>query len=323
MRRKTACLFVLLALLAVCGCGARNQPQSGDQGSPLKEVGRLPFGPAYDVCVVDEIAYVTGNRGVHIIDVGNPASPRELGLLQLRDGAFGISVHNGKAYIAGDTEGFFIADVGDPEKPIVVGQYSPANGITDELCVNGAYAYVVQREGRLLILDITNEIEPLLLDDLELGSAGGEAFLRGDYLFAGAHASGLVLFDVSEPSAPKKLSVVPGTRGAHGFAAQEDLLFLACQPEGLRVLDISNPAVPRVQGTFSFSKEANTVLADGNRLYAGDQEDGVIHVLDIKDPLHPVAVTSRTGYIPHKLCLAGDFIYVADARGLMVFQYVP
>ena len=88
-------------------------------------------------------------RGVHIIDVGNPGSPRELGRLNLKDGAFGLSVKNRRAYIAGDKEGFFVADVSDSKTPFVVGRYSPKDGITENVSINGNYAYVVEHILRL------------------------------------------------------------------------------------------------------------------------------------------------------------------------------
>ena len=321
--KRTRLMIVVSTLLVVYYCGEPGRPASGKGVSSLKEVGCLDFGPAYDVVVVHKTAYVTGNRGVHIIDVENPVSPRELGRLKLQDGAFGISVRGHRAYIAGDSEGFFIADIADPKNPVVIGQYSPKEGLTEDVSIDGTLAYVIKREGRLLVLDITNESKPLLLGELPVGSAGREAIHQEDRLYLADSSWGLVLLDVSDPSSPLRVSVVPGTEGASGIAFKTSWMFLACHRFGLKILDVSAAARPQVKGTFRFSSEANAVLVDNDDLYVAGQNDGTIHVLDVKDPLLPVIVTSRKGYMPHRLFHDGDYLYAADGKhGLVIFQYV-
>jgi len=260
---------------------------------------------------------------VHIIDVENPASPRELDRLKLKDGAFGLSVNGQRAYIAGDSEGFFIADIADPKNPVVIGQYSPKEGITQDVSIDGTFAYVIKREGRLLVVDITNENKPLLLGELPVGSAGREAVHQEDRLYLADSSWGLVLYNVSDPSSPRRLSVVPGTEGASGIALKKSLMFLGCHGFGLKILDVSAAAIPQVKGTFRLSREANDVLVDNDDLYVADQNDGIIHVLDIQNPSLPVIVTSRKGYMPHRLFHDGDYLYAADGKlGLVIFQYV-
>ncbi len=316
-------MIVLSALLAIFRCGESVQRASGKEDRSLKEVGRLDFGPAYDVVVAHKTAYVTGNRGVHIIDVENPASPRELGRLKLKDGAFGISVRGQRAYIAGDSEGFFIADIADSKNPVVIGQYSPKEGLTENVSIDGTLAYVIKREGLLLVLDITNESKPLLLGELPVGSAGREAVHHEDRLYLADSSWGLVLLDVSGPSSPLRVSVVPGTEGASGIAFKASWMFLGCHGFGLKILDVSAAALPQVKGTLRFSSEANDVLVDNDDLYVADQNDGIIHVLDVKNPLLPAVVTSRKGYMPHRLFHDGDCLYAADGKyGLVIFQYV-
>jgi hypothetical protein len=321
--KKTFCMVIaLLSLFSFYDFVYCSRPSSRLKSGPLKQVGCLDFGVAYDVWVVDETAYVTGNRGVQIIDVHDPESPRKLGFIRLRDGAFGVLVENNTAYIAGDEEGFFIADVSDPQNPVIIGQYSKKKGVTVNVSINGKYAYLVMREGRLLVLDIHDEEEPRLLADIHVGDAGTDMFLHKNFLYVSDHNSGLVIFDASEPSSPKKLSVVPGTRGVFGIDIKEDLLFLGCHNQGLRILDVSDPSFPRMKGTFSFSSEANNVISDKNYLYVADQNDGIIHILDVRDPSRPISLASIDGYMPHRMFCGRGYLYVADGKfGLVIFKY--
>ena len=322
MCKKTFCMIIsLLALFSFCDLNLFGLSTSQMKSGSLKQIGCLDFGVAYDVWILDGTAYVTGNKGVQIIDVQDPESPKKIGIIKLRNGAFGIFVESNRAYIAGAREGFFIADVSDPQNPGIIGRYSKKKGVTLNVSINGKYAYVVMREGELLVLDIQDEEEPRLLEDIHVGNAGTEIFLHKNLLYYSNHNSGLVVFDVSEPSSPKRLSVVSGTGGVFGTDIKEDLLFLGCHNQGLRILDISDPSVPRVNGTFNFSSEANYV-ASNEYLYVADQNDGIIHVLDLGDPSRPVSLASLGGYMPHRMFYGGGYLYVADGKfGLVIFKY--
>lgn len=323
MCEKTFCMtIILLSLFSLCNLTSYGLSISQVKSVSLKQIGCLDFGVAYDVCVSEKTAYVTGNRGVEIIDVLDPESPKKLGRVKLRDGAFGVCVANDRAYIAGDKDGFFIADVSDPKNHSVIGSYSEKKGVTVNVAVKGTHAYVVMREGELLVLDIQNEKEPHLVEDINVGDAGTEIFLNKNFLYYSNQNLGLVVFDVSEPSLPKRLAVVPDTGGVFGIDIKEDLMFLGCHSLGLRILDISDPSLPLVKGTFSFSTEANYVVSN-EYLYVADQNDGIIHVLDVSDHSQPASVTSVEGYMLHRMFYDGEYLYVADGKfGLVIYKIV-
>ena len=323
MVKRNLCIGIsFLSLLSIYGLAIIHLHSSRSDSGTLKQVGCLDFGVAYDVWVEEEIAYVTGNKGVRIIDVQDPESPKELGQIRLKDGAFGIFIEHDTAYIAGDKDGFFIADIQDPKNPLIIGQNSQKKGVTVNVSINGKYAYLVMREGSLLVLDIENEKAPRLLKDINVGNAGADVYLNEDFLYFSDPTSGLVVFDISAPSSPKKLSVTSGTRGVFGIDIDEDLMFLGCHSNGLKILDVSFPDIPHVIETFHFSSEANNVIRGTNFLYVADQNDGIIHVLDVKDPTQPVSLTNRGGYMPHRLFYAGGYLYVADGKfGLVIFKY--
>lgn len=323
MYKKTICsVLAVLFMLSFCEFVLCSPSSSYLKDGSLKQVGCLDFGIAYDVCVLGMTAYVTGNKGVQIVDVRNPESPKSLSEIRLGDGAFGVVVENGTAYIAGDKEGFFIADVRDPFHPALIGQYSEKKGVTVNVSINGNYAYVVMREGGLLVLDINDKKKPRLLQDIRVGERATEIFLHKNYLYVSDPSSGLVVFDVTDPASPVKLSIVPGTQGVFGIDIKGDLLFLGCHSQGLKILDASDPIAPQLIGTFRFSSEANYVISGEKYLYVADQNDGIVHVLDIRDPARPVSLARSEGYMPHRIFFGNEYLYVADGKfGLVIFQF--
>ena len=61
------------------------------------------------VCVRRDYAYVAdGDRGLHIIDVSSPSSPREVGAFDTAGYALGVFVQGRHAYVADHSTGLLV-----------------------------------------------------------------------------------------------------------------------------------------------------------------------------------------------------------------------
>jgi len=110
-------------------------------------------GPAFDVYVSGNMAYVADGLGLHIIDVTNPSSPSLLGWYETQGAAPGVYVSGNTAYVA-DAYGLQIIDVTDPTSPSLLATYETP-GYADRVYVSGNTAYVVGDFYGLQILDVT------------------------------------------------------------------------------------------------------------------------------------------------------------------------
>ena len=78
-------------------------------------------GGANGVQVSGKYAYVAdSNNGLVIVDVSDPANPKQVGHLDTDGGAIGVHVLNNYAYIADDNNVLVIVDVSDPTNPFLV-----------------------------------------------------------------------------------------------------------------------------------------------------------------------------------------------------------
>ncbi len=74
--------------------------------------------------IADPYAYVAGgSSGLRIVDIANPASPREVGAYDTPGSAYGIAVASSYAYVADGSTGLRIVDITDPTSPREVGAY--------------------------------------------------------------------------------------------------------------------------------------------------------------------------------------------------------
>jgi hypothetical protein len=322
MSAKRCCLkaiLVVVGLACLMGCQERDL----NAQSPIKEVGRYDFGIGYDLFLKEKIVFVSGNKGVRIIDVGIPEKPEELSFVKLKDGAFGMFVKDNWLYIAGDRDGFFIADIADLKKPCVVFNYSGTRGITQDVKVRDSHAYVLMREGTLLVFDVSDASEAKLVSELNVGDSGAEVIPVKDVLYVANPSAGLEVIDITDPGRPKKITSVPGTAAVFSPHIHDCFMYLGCHANGIRILDISENRSPEIIGSFQDGGEANSVFFYQSFLYVVDQNESVVKILDVSDPTNPRKVAENFQYrAPHDILSDGKYIYIASAgEGLVVLEY--
>ena len=308
-------LMLVLGLSAVLVLGAC-APLSQ---TPIRRVGRLDTGTAYDVQVQGDYAFVGNNDGVVIVDITQRNRPRKMATIELGEAAFGIHVEDNLAYISGGRDGFTIADVGDPANPRILGTYPSGVG---DVCVQGSVAYVSSYQGGLKAIDVEDPTRPTLLGTYQDEGMGMGVACYQDLVYLAVSGKGLVVLDLSDPSSPTRVTTVGGTQGAKNMQIVGDLLYLGCHGNGARILDISDPRSPRTLATFSRSGEAWGAGGDGNYLWIADLQEGV-ELYDVRDPGHPRLIAHAENYAPHDLLVGGQYAYFADQdKGLVILEYV-
>ena len=99
------------------------------------------------------------DSGLRIVDIANPAAPREVGYYDTPGAGEGVTVAGTYAYVADGYSGLRIVDIANPTAPHEVGYYNTpgyALGVT----VAGTYAYVAHGDSGLRIVDIANPTAP-------------------------------------------------------------------------------------------------------------------------------------------------------------------
>jgi hypothetical protein len=128
------------------------------------------------------------------------------------------------------------------------------SGVND-VKIQGNYAYCAFFNG-LVILNITNPINPTFVSQLYIGGndgdydrrAGQKLFVSGNYVYFTADYTGLSIIDVSDPSNPTLVCRYNTPSYASDVAVQGNYAFVACQSTSLEILDIEDPASPVLMG---------------------------------------------------------------------------
>ena len=173
------------------------------------------LGNAEDVVVSEGRAYVAdGRSGLAIIDVSDPAAPRELGRFSPPDAEIrGISVIGSRAYLAAGRRGVRIVDVSDPANPKDVGGFDTPRDAR-AIHVSGSLVYVGDAEW-LRVYDVSKPSRPLEEAAHQTPGARAHAIWVTDTTaYVAGHQAGLLIFDVvaSAPASPARETSGRGNR---------------------------------------------------------------------------------------------------------------
>lgn len=194
--------------------------------------------------------------------------------------------------------------------------------------LDGNLAYV-GGTGGLWIMDITNDLNPVLLSTYKpsgTGRANAQIYgmtLNGHYLFCCLRTNGVEIIDITNPSSPVKVGQRyrrDATFSYEQVIAVGNYLYLAAHDHGVEVLNISNPQQPQPIG-LAPTDNAFALVNHGYYLYVADGAAG-LSVVDVSDPASPQRIlTLETSALAQDIVLDGNHVYVAvGSRGVDVFE---
>jgi len=157
-----------------------------------------------------------------------------------------------------------------------------------------------------------------------VGFTGGaiyDVFVKNNYAYC-ASGSGLLIFNVSNPSNPQLVGKLLLPDFALGVYVSGNYAYVADEGAGLRVIDVSNPTNPREIGFFDTPGNARGVYVSGNYAYVADGRSG-LRVIDVSNPTNPreVGYFDTPGYA-YDVYVSGNYAYVAAERaGLFILRF--
>jgi hypothetical protein len=285
-------------------------------------------GPAAEVHVEGNLAYIAAGAGLQIWDLTDLASPRFVGSYEPRVSYLSDMCVAGKTAFLVCDKSLEVLDVSRPEVPSRLCSYtgSDTNAYFSRITVAGRYAYL--SEDGFRVVDISNPAQPKAVGILS--NAWAECIsVRGTYAYL-VSGAGLRVVDIANPAQPRLV----GTYAPAGFAAKVavdgNFAYLAEQPRwenqdgnhiryggGLVVVDVTDPANPRLAGNLVTGDETypRDVFVSNNRAYCANGSAG-LQIVDVSNPTAPkviggcssnfyaqaVTVSGRHAYLS-----AGDF----------------
>lgn len=311
-----------------------------------------------NVEVHGDIAYVArGGDALRIVDVSNPAAPRDLGVFPAESDNYNdlaIVESGGKTYLllASAVFGAMVLDVSDPNSPTQVARFEAFQGagvhrLFIETVDSVVRAYVADGYSTIVgIFDVTDPTAPAMLGSFDTGNEDWgvhAAFARDGRLYVNATVGGMFAVDTkTNPALPTVLghytgpnqyshASLPMTAGGREIVLHGDEGFAS----HLEVVDADpdSPEFMQKIGELEFRKQVSlhNMVSVGSKAYVAHYQEGV-RIVELADPTNPTLAAYFNTWSPETapgallegavdLEVAGGLIYLAETpRGLLILR---
>ncbi len=313
----------------------------------LENPGKIYFKDGY--IFINEI-----NKGIHVIDNREPASPRMVSFINIignRDIAAKGNIMYADSHID-----MLILDISNPEQPQLLERREnvfpyemtfaegnalwadPNRGvvmewqkemITEELVCDESGTVVMPTNcPNCFFQDDFNRGGPAV-PELSTGVGGSMArfTIARDHLYA-VTSQQLIAFDIEVLSDPRKISEPYIGWDIETIFPYENHLFIGSRT-GMFIYNINNPGEPTFVSEFSHARNCDPVVVEGEYAYvtlrSGNPEcDGFtneLDVVDISNLRNPYLVKAYPMHNPHGLGIRENTLFLCDGEeGLKVFD---
>jgi hypothetical protein len=239
-----------------------------DPAAPVRKGALTLPETIHALTVSGPLVYVAnGLHGLAIVDPSRPESPAVVGTIKLPGEAVRVAVTGTKALVANRMSGVEVIDVTNPARPAQLGSHY-TDGYTRDVAGAGAVAYIVDSSTDFALVDLS-KTAPTEISRQESGTtstivavtapAGGTSATTA-YIVGGGV---LQVYDVSNPSAPKKVASPKIADQALAVAFQGPLGYMAVGSNGLQIVDVADPKNPRTVGFYKTAGPARDVAVAG------------------------------------------------------------
>jgi len=128
---------------------------------------------ARHIVLAGEIAYITANRGLVVVDLSDPDTPKLAAVRELRD-ARASAVQFRYLWVT-DAEGVKLFDITSLRNPVAVPEATVPLADARRLYIARTYAYVAAKQDGLVILNVTNPRVPKVYQKVTFGGVLNDA----------------------------------------------------------------------------------------------------------------------------------------------------
>lgn len=216
------------------------------------------------------------------------------------------------AYLADGPAGLTLIDVGGA-LPRLLGSNNKL-GDVEHVAVDADRVLVSNRDGDLLLLDVTRPTLPLLVSKLRTEAAPGHiAWNDGDAWLATKR--GIQRIDFHAEAAPLISDEGVNLGGSRRGFIKDNILYVADWFSGLHLYDITDPGSLHHVGNFHTPGSSKGVVVRDGVAFVGDDDHGV-QIIDVSDPAKPRLLSNiPTPGLAYTMKLVGPLLYIADHRG--------
>ncbi|MCP4111095.1 MAG: hypothetical protein GY749_37145 [Desulfobacteraceae bacterium] len=184
-----------------------------------------------------------------------------------------------------NTRVFAYLDVGS-KKSIIGSVDTP--GYANDVDLNGATAYIADREGGLQIIDVSDLSKPEIIASVDTPGIS-QVVVEGKIAYILCNSFGLKLIDLSDSESPDIIGSLELSE-CYGMAISGTKAYIT-NKDRLQIIDIIDPSTPNIIGSLELS-DAGDVAVEGTIAYVANGWSG-LQIIDVSVPEKPTIISTE------------------------------
>ncbi|MBL9172203.1 MAG: hypothetical protein JNL10_01590 [Verrucomicrobiales bacterium] len=277
-----------------------------------EQAGDAVFQPVAITNVFNSQFEVTGKL---LSTVPLPGKPRRLDLA------------DSMALIATEEAGVQIVDVGDPARPVHLGEFN-TEGEAKSVQVVDRIAFVADGTAGLRIIDVRDPVSPKPLGGIDTPGDAQDVRVFEDLAYVADGESGLQIIDVRSPTNPVRVGSYYFSGSTRAVEVVGSLAYALGVFSGLEILDVRDPANPLRIGKQSLPEVSmpprQALQVIGSTAYLADGSSR-LRTLNVNPPTAPGQLGIDPGNLPSfALNVVGLTAYVVGGERLDAYDvHIP
>ncbi len=153
--------------------------------------------------------------------------------------------------------------------------------LAHDVFVDGGIAYVADGVFGLKIIDVSRPGRPEPLAELQSHAYTWTVHVAEGYAYLASGAN-LWIVDVSDPSQPRPVGLVPTRFAARDLVLDGTYVYLVDMLGGLYIIDVANPEQAKLLANLGLPGTSVSVALSGSHAIIADQE-GALIAIDVSD----------------------------------------
>ena len=179
------------------------------------------------------------------------------------------------------------------------------------------YAYITNRNGGMLIVDISNPSFLNMMGYCEIDSDCLRIKVESNYAYI-AKDGGLSIVDINNPNNPFEIGYCNTNFRSFGIDVFDDCVIVSANDDnysGLRIINVENPINPIIIGFLDLPDHSCDIFVKDTYAYIANDGFG-LQIVDISNPNNPYIIGScDTDNRAFGVIVVDDFAYIADQAG--------
>ncbi len=292
------------------------------------EIGRVSIpGSPRRLDVNGDKVYIANSTGMVVVDVSDPTNPTVIGSIDTPGTSTGIEVMGNWAYVAdGDAYGLSIVDITIPEAPLHMTSINTP-GSAKEVALAKGLAFIADGLSGITVVEIGDTppfVNPDLISITKVKSDGTVDVIGEPMAVIDEELTISLTLTNLNTGITSSTDITSGAGFIMSITAvtSDDLVIEAFDTyQGSGPVYLGKVPAGEVVGNYPVSGFAQAVDVDSNIAVIGD-DNGVITVFDVTDPLNPVELGSLdTGTEEIRdIRIEGSTVYAASPRYFRVID---